>query len=84
MDEIKGMVKRVKYHNETNGYSVFSLVPVENKNKEFSCVGFIESLEEGDYLIVAGEFEEHSTYGKQLKTDYIRKSIPKDVKVYAN
>ena len=84
MDEIKGMVKRVKYHNETNGYSVFSFVPDENKNKEFSCVGFIESLEEGDYLIVAGEFEEHSTYGKQLKTDYIRKSIPTDVKVFAN
>lgn len=81
MPEIKGIVSRITYHNDSNGYSIFRIV--DEKKKEITCVGVIEPIEEGDYFVVSGEFVVHPTYGEQLKANLIQREIPTDINIFA-
>lgn len=83
MSEIKGVVDLITYHNETNGYSIFSIIP-EGKKNRIKCVGTIDSLSMGSCIIVNGDYTVHPTYGRQFKAEYIRHAIPTDVHVFAN
>lgn len=47
MESIQGLVEHIVYHNDTNGYTVFSLMC---QGEEIVCVGNVTSLDEGEYL----------------------------------
>ena len=81
--EIKGSVAGIRYHNEGNGYSIFSL-KLEKSDKETICVGSIDPIVIGDYVVASGEYILHPNYGKQFKADYIRRDVPTNVNTYAD
>lgn len=81
--EVKGVVKKIIFHNESNGFSIFSLELGGKKEDPIICTGNIEPLEECDYVEVCGEEVIHPEYGKQLKASYIRKVLPTDTSLFS-
>lgn len=75
MESIQGLVEHIVYHNETNGYTVFSLMC---QGEEVVCVGNVTSLDEGEYLKAEGEYTEHQVYGRQFKVSSMTAEIPED------
>lgn len=53
MESIQGLVEHIVYHNDTNGYTVFSMMC---QGEEIVCVGTATSLDEGEYLKAEGEY----------------------------
>ena len=75
MESIQGLVEHIVYHNDTNGYTVFSLT---SQGKEVVCVGNMTSLDEGEYLKIEGEYTEHHAYGRQFKVVNMKAEMPED------
>ncbi len=76
MESIQGLVEHIVYHNEENGYTVFSIM---SQGKEIPCVGTAMSLDEGEYLRLNGEYTEHPVYGRQFKVSSMTVMEPEDV-----
>ena len=75
MESIQGLVEHIVYHNDTNGYTVFSLMC---QGEEIVCVGTATSLDEGEYLKAEGEYTEHQVYGRQFKVSSMSVEVPED------
>ena len=75
MESIQGLVEHIVYHNDTNGYTVFSMMC---QGEEIVCVGTATSLDEGEYLRAEGEYIEHQVYGRQFKVSTMSVEIPED------
>ena len=75
MESIQGLVEHIVYHNDTNGYTVFSLMC---QGEEIVCVGNVTSLDEGEYLRAEGEYTEHQVYGRQFKVTSMSVEVPED------
>ena len=75
MESIQGLVEHIVYHNDTNGYTVFSMMC---QGEEIVCVGTATSLDEGEYLKAEGEYIEHQVYGRQFKVSTMSVEIPED------
>lgn len=75
METIQGFVEHIVYHNENNGYTVFSLMC---QGEEIACVGMVTSLDEGEYLRAEGEYTEHQVYGRQFKVASMTIEAPED------
>ena len=75
MESIQGLVEHIVYHNDTNGYTVFSLMC---QGEEIVCVGNVTSLDEGEYLKAEGEYTEHQVYGRQFKVTSMSVEVPED------
>ncbi len=77
---VEGIVSGVIFHNEENGYTVFSVEPESSGAKELVCVGFLPVVNEGESIKITGSFVMHPTYGKQLNIQTYEKTIPKTEK----
>lgn len=75
MESIQGLVEHIVYHNDTNGYTVFSMMC---QGEEIVCVGNVTSLDEGEYLKAEGEYTEHQVYGRQFKVTSMSVEVPED------
>lgn len=64
MKKVTGYVDKIKYRNENNGYTVFTLVSEKEEN---TCVGYIVYIDEGEYLEVNGNEKFHDMYGEQIE-----------------
>lgn len=67
MESIQGLVEHIVYHNDTNGYTVFSLMC---QGEEIVCVGNVTSLDEGEYLKAEGEYTGTSGIWKTVQGDF--------------
>ena len=76
MERIQGLVEHIVYHNEENGYTVFSIM---HQGKETVCVGSVSTLDEGEYLVLEGEFVQHPVYGRQFKAQRMAIEVPEDI-----
>lgn len=76
-EALEGYVENVRFRNEENAFTVFSIII--NNNKEITCVGFIPIINEGEYVELTGEFILHSTYGKQFKINNYEIKEPEGV-----
>lgn len=74
-ESIEGYVEHIVYRNEENGYSVLS---VEAKEGEVTCVGNVPSVEEGEYLKAEGDYTLHPTYGMQFRILRAQISVPQE------
>ncbi|MFV0519837.1 MAG: ATP-dependent RecD-like DNA helicase [Lachnospirales bacterium] len=79
---ITGIVENIIYHNEDNGYCVFSLTDEFNEN--VICVVYIPTLREGESLSIFGSFVTHNQYGEQFKVSKLEKVLPSSVKGIEN
>ncbi len=76
MENREGYVEKIIYHNEVNGYTVFT-VSVDEDEEVF--VGSLEGISEGMYIVAQGEYVEHPMYDMQFKVTSFKIKMPDDI-----
>lgn len=72
----EGIVEDIVFRNEDNGYTICDVRGGENGI--FTAVGYMPCLSPGEKALFEGVWEEHSSYGSQLKVTYYESSPPED------
>ena len=63
MEQLSGYIEHIIHSNPNNGYTVFELT---TDTGEETCVGVLHAVNEGESVLLRGEFTVHSLYGKQF------------------
>ena len=75
METILADVVKITFRNESNYYTVAIL---KNGTEEFTAVGTLPFLNEGDTAEFTGEFIVHQTYGEQFRVESFDRKPPKN------
>lgn len=75
METVQGYIDHFIYRNEINGYGVAEL---QTEDEELICVGFFQGIDQGENVIITGQYVEHAVYGLQLKAEKITVIAPED------
>jgi exodeoxyribonuclease V alpha subunit len=79
MTRLRGIVERVTYQNDENGYTVARL-KLDGKGAGLvTVVGNALSMSAGESLALEGEWTSHAQYGRQFKIDSYEKVRPATV-----
>ena len=70
---IEGSVENIIYTNEDNGYIVLDL---KSKDEKITVVGLLGNIEEGEILILEGNYTTHKKYGIQFSAEYCERKLP--------
>lgn len=73
---LKGIIVDITYHNDVNGYTVFSL---DTGEEELTVVGNTPDVKIGDKVEVTGDYSYHSLYGRQFKAELCTALLPESV-----
>ena len=65
--QIQGILDRITFQNEDNGYTVARLLGGSKKKELITVVGFLSSVPVGSTLSLTGTWIRDSRYGKQFK-----------------
>jgi exodeoxyribonuclease V alpha subunit len=68
LDQISGMVERIVFTEERNGFTVARLKEVD-KSKPTTIVGTLFGIKEGENLSCSGTWKFHTKFGKQFDVD---------------
>jgi exodeoxyribonuclease V alpha subunit len=86
MQKLRGVVERITYHNEENGYTVAKLLPERAPasgfspgNRELTIVGNLPSLNVGESVELSGRWTVHGDYGRQFAVETLRTVLPATV-----
>ena len=74
-EEIQGIVERITYKNNQNGYTVAS---VKVGRERVTVVGIIPFLGEGESAVFSGRYIIHPTYGRQFSADSYTRTAPEN------
>lgn len=75
-EELSGIVEKITYANETNGYTVAVL---RCGRERITIVGTFPFLSEGETLKLTGNFIVHPTYGSQFAATGFERTAPSSV-----
>ncbi len=75
LEEIRGSLDRVVFHNEENGYTVFRMRP-EKKGDIFTAVGHMHDPQPGVGIVVAGRWVENARFGRQFQIERYENLLP--------
>ena len=73
---IEGSVENIVFKNETNGYTVLDL---DAGGELITVVGNLGNVEEGEVLILEGEYITHHKFGTQFKAEYCERKLPENI-----
>jgi exodeoxyribonuclease V alpha subunit len=81
---LQGTVESVIYHNEDNGFTVFTLQPDDHKQLSLeglsgdtvTCTAHLPGIREGEVMKLAGTFVNNPRYGRQLQVSHAQKAMP--------
>lgn len=73
LTELEGVVESVMFTNPNNGYVVLDL---DVKGDYVTVVGELGNIEEGEELIVTGEYVKHAKFGMQFKAHFCQRKMP--------
>ena len=83
MDKLRGVVERITYHNEENGYTVAKLTPERSqtggfdaRSREITFVGNLPSVNVGESVELSGRWTVHGDYGRQFAVESMRTVLP--------
>lgn len=82
MDQLRGVVERITFHNEENGYTVAKLTPENSpfhqfgQTHEVTIVGTLASINVGESVELGGRWTLHGDYGKQFVVEQMRAVLP--------
>lgn len=94
MEELKGYVERIIYTNEENGHTILEVSLTDDEVKrlrdnnneyadeifdEMVCVGMLNLVSPGMYVVFRGDFVTHPNYGVQFKTVSYEETEPEDL-----
>lgn len=71
--QLSGSVDSILFKNEENGYVVLTL---DTGNEPVTVVGELGDIEEGEALILTGEYVNHSKFGMQFKAELCERKLP--------
>jgi len=74
-DVLTGILERVTYHNEVNGYTVARLA-VEGSRDLLTVVGSFSNPTIGEQLVCEGQWTSHREFGRQFQVERYHTSIP--------
>lgn len=77
LDTVSGAVQNVVYRNESNDYTVFEII--DDDNNLITAVGIIPSLNEGECVLLNGQWAHHKEFGRQFSFVSYEKSLPKEI-----
>ncbi len=86
MDILRGVVERITYHNEENGYTVAKLAPESGgrasfgQSREIPIVGNMAGVNVGESVELTGRWTMHAEYGKQFIVENLRPVLPATIK----
>ncbi len=75
MDALEGMVHKITFVNEENGYTVARLL-LEGEREPVTIVGQMPAITEGELLKCKGQWERNSRYGDQFKVESCESLLP--------
>lgn len=75
-NEINGIIEKITYKNEQNGYTVCTL---KSGREHITVVGVLPFITVGDNVKFAGKFIVHPVYGEQFSAEYFETVAPKTV-----
>ncbi|MEG0332781.1 MAG: ATP-dependent RecD-like DNA helicase [Clostridium sp.] len=75
MVEVDGFVTSIVYKNEDNGYTV-AKINCEQDRENYSIVGYMHYLSEGQRVRLKGEWTYHKSFGKQIKVESFEEVLP--------
>ncbi len=82
MELLRGVVERITYHNEENGYTVAKLTPENNARsamgeaREVTVLGNMVGVNVGESVELSGRWTIHATYGRQFQVEQMRTVLP--------
>ena len=76
--ELKGVLKRIVFHNPENGYSV-CLLDLNHNGGQVTITGILPSVQCGETLVVRGKWQEHDKFGRQFCCESFEAKLPADV-----
>ena len=71
--KLDGQLQEIIYQNETNSYTIATFTTNE---EEYTVVGYLPFINEGDFLELEGKFVTHQDYGRQFKIETFEKKMP--------
>ncbi len=74
-DTLRGIIERITYHNEENGYTVAQLTP-DGASYTVPVIGNMLGLNVGESVLLTGAWAAHAQYGRQFKADQVRTVLP--------
>jgi exodeoxyribonuclease V alpha subunit len=66
LKDLEGVLERLTYQNDENGYTVARLVPT-GKAHEVTVVGTLSGVNVGETLLLRGTWTTHPNYGRQFE-----------------
>ena len=73
---IEGTVENILFKNEANGYVVLDL---DAGGELITVVGELGDIEEGEGLILEGNYVTHRKFGTQFRAEYCERKLPDTV-----
>ena len=70
---VKGIVEKITYKNEQNGYTV---AIVRSGKERITVTGCFPFLSEGESAVLTGRYIVHPVYGRQFSADSVEKTTP--------
>ncbi len=75
---IEGIVEKVTFYNAENGYAVFTVTEIKDReDEEITCVGYAPSISQGESVKVTGTIVTHHFYGEQINIEMCEKTEPR-------
>ncbi len=75
VDRLAGLVERVTFHNEQNGYCVLRL-KVKGERELITLVGHTPAVSPGEYASASGAWVTDREHGRQFKAVFVKISPP--------
>src|SRR5438046_1720953 len=72
---VDGVLERITYVNEENGYTVARL-KVPRHKKLVTIAGYLPAISVGEGLRVEGTWVQHAQYGEQLMVTHYQSAVP--------
>nr|HPO05451.1 ATP-dependent RecD-like DNA helicase [Bacillota bacterium] len=76
MEEKKGTLSDIIYHNQGNGYTI-AVIENEEAEEQFTAVGYLNNPDKGREYSFRGDWKNHPTYGEQFAFQTYVEEIPK-------
>ena len=77
-ETLKGVLERIKYSNDEDGYLIADLRP-ENAKNTVTIVGKFPGVQCGETLKVTGDWSRHPAHGPQFKATQFESKLPASV-----
>ncbi len=74
-ERLAGIVERIRYRNEENGWTVLDLAAGDELH---TVVGTLPAVEAGECLQLTGDWGEHAQYGRQFRVQSYEHQLPTD------